>query len=429
MPSKSLRISNYLFSLLFVLTIIGVYLSIPSKSLAMNGVDDLRGRWDFKVEGLEPQPVDFIVYIGNIELYSENRYVANGCMESPSGKLSPLAMIAEYEGEGQYSLNLISTVLTNTNHPYVIQFLGPVSVFGQGVADDIAGGSESIIRTEFFNGGKWTALHHDRRIKNCPPVEIPPLNFYADVRANVNLNDGEEITVKTIFEAQTNIVSSGVVVTKPDGTTVLITPYTDIYSPYVDFVSTFRFLIPWDTADEGYPETGSPYFFTLLDILGQPIPGATQSDVWTGCYIDAPRNVMMEILENKDIELVWDDVETTDGFNPSNDEGFYQIAIDGINPRTPTLYGSNLIKSNWHIVPWEDFTSPSHGNPDGYDLGVGLSQFNNGDYQVRLIAFSEPPSGSGGYFHECEVTDTAENVFFNKLDNVLKTHYSIFHMT
>jgi hypothetical protein len=300
-------------------------------------------------------------------------------------------------------------------NPFVIQFFGPVYTFGEGVPDDKAGGEESRIRTEFLDGGKWTATHHDRRKKECPPVEIPPLSFSVDVRAQHNLRGGQVELIKTILEAQTDIASSGVLVEKPDGSRVTLPPYTDIFSPDVDFVSRFRYTIPFDLADNVDPIAGQPYYFTLLDVLGNPIPGSLKTDIWTGCFISAPRNFVASISANNDIDVEWDEVPTANGFDPANGVGFYQIEIGGWNPWSPDIYGSNLIKSTTHIVPWNDFTPPSPGYPDGYDLGIALNRFpDNRTYGIRIEAFSRPPLGSGGQNHECAVVDFNENIYFQK---------------
>jgi hypothetical protein len=404
----------------FLTSLTLVVLFIPGTVLAQNGVDDLRGRWDFYVDGLGQDFDNFIVYIDDIK-YSQDvgAFLANGCMKSPSQMLSPLALKAEYRGNGSYNVSITSTVIpSGDGNPFVIQFFGPFYTFGPGVPDDIAGGDDSRIRTEFIDGGMWTAMHHDREKKSCPAVEIPPLSFSVDVRAQQNLRGGQAELIKTILEAQTDIASSGALVEKPDGTKVTLPPYTDIFSPDVDFVSKFRYTIPFDQADNVNPIAGQPYFFTLLDVLGNPIPGSLKTDTWTGCFISAPRNFVANISSNNDIDIEWDEVPKVDGFDPANGVGFYQIEIGGWNPWSPDIYGSNLIKSTTHIVPWNDFIPPSPGYPDGYDLGVGLSKFpDDRTYGIRIEAFSRPPIGSGGQNHECVIVDFDENIYFQKTVN------------
>lgn len=403
----------------FILILLtGIVLSYSDWVVAQNGVDDLRGRWDLHVV-VPGKEFQFTVFIGDIA-YSEDvgAFLANGCMESPSQILSPLALKAQYIEDGKYYVSVISTAIpSGGGNPFVIQFFGPVFTVGKGVSDDTAGGDGSRIRTEFFDGGRWTATHHDRRKKKCPPVEIPPLNFWVDVRAHHDLREGKVELAKTILEAQTDIASSGVLVEKPDGSRVTLTPYTDIFSPDVDFISRFRYIIPFDQAESVDPIAGKPYYFTLLDVLGNPIAGGSKTDLWTGCFITAPRNLVATISTGNDIDIEWDAVATVDGFDPANGVGFYQIAIGGWNPPGPDLYGSNHIKSTRHIVPWDDFVQSSPGNPDGFDLGVGLNRFPDANYALRIDAFSVPPTGSGGQMHECVVVDFSESLHFQKVED------------
>jgi hypothetical protein len=181
----------------------------------------------------------------------------------------------------------------------------------------ISRGDDSEIFTENGVVGTWTARHHDRRRKECPPVEIPPLSFGVDVRAQCNYRNEKLELVKTIFEGMTDIVSSGVLVETPNGLSVYLPPYTDIFSPDVDFVSKFRYIIPFDEADEEFPSEGKPYYFTLLDVFGDPIPGSTQTDIWTGCLISAPTNITATVKGDQRLKVTWDSVEQAEGFNPA----------------------------------------------------------------------------------------------------------------
>ena len=148
--------------------------------------------------------------------------------------------------------------------------------------------------------------------------------------------------------------------------------------------------------------------------MGNPIPGSTKEDIWTGCYISAPSNFSADVQGNNDVLVSWDKVDLEDGFDPEKDTGFYQIEIGGSDPWTPDLYGSNHIKSTNHIVPWAFFSPGSPGFPDGTDLGIALEDFPDGIFSIRIEAFSEPPAGSGGYVHECVVVDFDENLSFEK---------------
>jgi hypothetical protein len=203
-------------------------------------------------------------------------------------------------------------------------------------------------------------------------------------------------------------------VDRPDGTSVLVPPYTDIFSPDVDFVTRFRYLMPFDQADEGEPMAGQPYTFTLLDAFGNPIPGATRTDVWTACLVTSPRNLVATVTPDLDIDVSWDEVPAVPGFDPEAGVGFYQIAVNPWDGSSCCQYGSNLIGSTTHLIPWNEYVPPSPGTPDGFDLGVSLSNFDNATYFIQLESFSVAPPGGGGSGLECQTGDIAERLLFEK---------------
>ena len=375
---------------------------------ASNRVDDLRGQWDIIVNAESLEGSNFIFYINDLQ-NGQNSLLAVGCMKSPNSEtLAPLSMQAK-PMEGGYEIRLASTVIPQGGEPFIIQFIGPVKTFGNGVPDDRAGGNASKVIWGSSGKGTWEGTHHDRRRTDCPPVEIPPFQFRADIWEQRSLFPNQPPYVNTAFEGYTNIVSTGMLVQKPDGTTIVIPPYTDIFSPNVDFITSFRYL----AGRAGEPVSGEPYTLTLLDALGNPIPGTTKTDVWAGCFITPPTKLQATLLPELDINLAWNPVSTAQGFDPTSGIGFYQVFV---NPTfTSNLsYGAYQIKSTSHIIPWSDFSPPASGNPDGFNVGVSLSQLPNGTYQTRVGAFSEPPPSSLGVGHECETVDFSEALFFDK---------------
>lgn len=396
--------------LVFLTLLTWIALLLPNTVLANNGVDDLRGRWDIVVTGGGLEGRNFIVYINDVQT-GANKLLAAGCMETnDSEALAPLSMQA-IAIEGGYNIILASTVVPQIGQPFIIQFRGPVKIFGKGVKDDQAGGSESTIIWGSSGGGTWEGTHHDRRRTDCPPVEIPPFKFSADVRERRDLSPNQPTHIMTTFEGRTDIVSSGMLVQKPDGTIIVVPPFTDIFSPNVDFITNFRYL----TSIAGEPISGQAYTLTLLDALGNPIPGATKSDTWTGCFIIPPTNLLAMQQLNQDIHLAWDPVPTAPGFDPANGVGFYQIGINP-SPSFPNAlsYGSNLIRSTYHIIPWQDFVPGTAGVPDGFNLGVGINELPDGYYQIRLDSYSVAPPGSPGTGLECETVDFGEALYFYK---------------
>lgn len=382
-----------------------------------NGVDNLRGQWEFTVTISNSQPLDLKVFINDLGPDPSNRdnfYVAAGCLQTTDNNntTAPLSMQAIDQGDGQYALTMLSTVVpTSQGQPFVVKFIGTAITNNRGVNNDEASGT---VNTSFARGN-WSATHHDRRRIDCPAVEIPPLQFSGDIDVFHNYNSNVLTQVKTIFGGFTNIVSSSMLVKRPDGTSVIVPPYTDIFSPNVDFITQFRYLIPFNEGDDGDPVSGKPYTFTLLDALGNPIPGAIATDVWTACREAPPRNLQATVTQNRDINLTWDLVQTAPGFDPASGTGFYQIEIDSVPWAPPgSVYGANLIKSPSHLIPWNTFTPPAPGIPDGFNMGVALNGLADGTYVIWASSYSVPAPGDLGNGLECVVSDFNAGVQFVK---------------
>jgi hypothetical protein len=256
-----------------------------------NGVDDLRGQWQLIGEDVGPNQLGFNIFVNELgpdpNGENDNVFVATGCMLTlTTGVLTPMSMQAIDQGDGNYDLNIISTVFPAEGDPVVIQFLGNASVDGTDLEDDVAGGS---FHTD-SGDGDWTATHHDRRRTQCLPVdEIPPpgLEFTADVWVVRNVATWEN----TNLGGRTNVVSAGMLVTRPDGTTTTVPPFAGIFNPTIDFISEFGYF-----ANDPVPApSGGVYTMTLLDALGNPIAGTTATDVWTGCQFLPASNVSAEV--------------------------------------------------------------------------------------------------------------------------------------
>jgi protocatechuate 3,4-dioxygenase beta subunit len=381
-----------------------------------NGVDDLRGRWDVYLhigDEYEGEDLEVRWLIQDIEAHpeDENTFLASGCMLTIStGGSSPLSLVATYlPEENYYELMVYSTVIPVEGEPFVIRFDGEVFVHGSGVKDDESQGDHISDRGE----GPWEAEHHDRRRPHCGEMIDPSLQFNQDLYAHQDIAPPTPHYYK-LYEAYTHIVSSGMLVDTPDGQTVYVPSYTDIFSPFVDFVSEFRFLLQL----EGAPISGEIYTFTLLDILGNPIPGAIAEDIWTGCTQEAPGNIQLSYNVEESIHMTWDPVPITDGWDPGGEPqvGYYQIGISPIF-ESQTSYGSAGIASPEHIIPWESFVEGENGDPDGTDFGLSLSELDDGVYDVNLEAFSEALPASGGFGAECSVRDSNELLQMNKSDD------------
>jgi len=183
-------------------------------------------------------------------------------------------------------------------------------------------------------------------------------------------------------------------------------------------------VIPFNQADAHDPIIGQPYTFTLLDVLGNLIPGTTKIDVWTACLITPPRSLNATVTSSLNIYLAWNPVPSAPGFNPALGIGFYQIDVDQwpLGSGQGSVYGSNLIKSTFRFIPWKDFIPGTPGNPDGFNLGMGLNRLPNGTYQIRMDSFSVPPPGSAGVQLEYTTVDFGEALLFEKTSNSIQLH-------
>jgi hypothetical protein len=401
------------------ITDMGAY-EFPRVCERREGIDDLRGRWTFVVTGLEEEPLSYEVYINDLgpdpNTTTGNDYLAVGCMASPGvDAMTPMFMRTTDLCDGAHEINLLSTAVPPEGDPFVIQFLGTVEANGTGVSDDVLGGT---IRTDWFQGGEWSGTHYDRRRTKCPPVgetPVPGLYFFADVWAFRD-NQEDYVARRTAhIGGFTNIVSAGMQVEEPDGTIVIVPYYTDIMTPDVDFISRFRYLRRY----EGDPVSGQPYTFTLVDVFGNQIPGTTQTDVWTACVVDPPRNLVAEVTLPWDVDLSWDSVPVAPGFDPDSDVGSYQIGIHPWRFESESQYGAAGILIPNHLIPWAGFGGWAEGSPDGSDFGDALGELDNGDYRLWVAANSEPAPGNPGYGHECTVLDLAEQLYLAKGDDAI----------
>jgi hypothetical protein len=399
----------------YIISLILLFLLLATLSVALarnKGVDDLRGRWDVEWSFNDKElSLPLIFFINDLSTNSsENTFVAIGCMHSPgTDAFMPLSLRAIYDPEkNSYLLNLYSTVIPVDTDPYLILFNGTIQVNGIGVTDDRANGS---LTTEFA-GGTWSAVHHDRRRTKCPNLRDFGMGVQGDVSVRQDLAY-QTPTNRSIFEIYSVIVSSGMQVERPDGSTFVVQEYTDIFSPDVDFIGFFRYHGNY----EGTPVSGGAYHFSLLDIFGDPIPGTESTDVWTACVTDAPTALETRIEKEGFITLSWDSIDNVTGqFEPGSNPqiGFYQIGISPNNWEGGQEYGSNDILSPWHDIPMNSFEPGSNGTPNGFDYGLPLSKFEDGVYLVASEAFSEPSPGSGGFHLECAVFDTSENLIMTK---------------
>jgi hypothetical protein len=335
--------------------------------------------------------------------------LASGCLAiGETEVLTPLAARAVDRGEGNFDLTVLGTV-SGHGEAFTIRLTGVGKTFGPGVKDDSVSGQWTTAESD----GYWSAVRHDWRRSHCPPVDdVAGLYFQTDIAVDHRYFGDELVERSTLMQGDTNVVSASMLVERPDGTTTVVPSFTDIFSPNVDFISEFRY----QKNEPGDAVSGEGYTFTLLDPLGNPIPGMSDTDIWTACLPAPPRNLEANMVD-LNIDLSWNAVSVEPGFDPGNQIGSYQVWINPLPAGGPFVYGANFVSSTRHLIPWNDFGGHAAGNPDGFDNGAGLSELDNGDYEIGGDSISVPAPGNPGHGIECVVRDFAEKLFFTKFDS------------
>lgn len=396
---------NTRFSVIAALMMLFGLVLVPATASAEagNGVHPLRGRWDVTAEIPEFGSTAFRMLITDVATDPDDAAasLAIGCFVlADSGAATPMSLRAVEDSPGMLAVTFFGTLVLGEEDTSVARFDGSIELFGSGVSDDTAAGDQQTN----FGEGPWSAIHHDRRKPKCPPFDAPGLQFQGDAYTAQNAGDPPEGA--TIWEGFTNIVSSGMLIESPSIGSIVAAPFTDLFSPGVDFVSEFRYLADgW-----GLPAAGEGFTFTLLDLFGNPIPGTTSADTWNGCLQGAPQNIQGTYVFEQHIDLSWDPVASVPGFDPSSGIGFYQIEVEG-------GYGANSDNgTTTHLIPWNPFTPGDPGLPDGVDFGISLSEFEDGIFGVSVVAFAED-AGPGGVGLSCQVRD--EPLFFERDGSVI----------
>ena len=196
-----------------------------------------------------------------------------------------------------------------------------------------------------------------------------------------------------------------VLVDLPHGRSIIIPRYTDVFSPGVEWTTLFRFL----TCEPGMPIAGGEYIFTGLDMAGEPIPGARNTDIWVGVEPpDPPTNVRAEVIEDG-ILVSWDESPMVPGsFEPTAEPqlGFYQLWINRVETGE-SVCGANSISASPHLIPQDkaDFI-------EGKDWGLSLSEMEDGTYSLGACVLSMAPAGSLGKRLEYNSSDVDQGIIF-----------------
>lgn len=400
--------------------------SVDDGLAASNGVDVLRGCWGGSLTLPDGSNRQINLYLNEFAPDPDNPgyskasgYFSN---DEPGGnkrsKALKLPMMAQCKdlGDGTFELVILATFLIPSETPEqattILKLVGQAAMGGSSVKDDEMAG------TWYAKGsdgdtveGPWSAFHLDRRSVRAPAIDLedPTLDLYFHVDTYAALSGPrtlppEERDVCTILGASSNIVMDSVRVTYPDGSSLILPPYTDVFSPEVDWLTMFRF----STCEPGMPIAGGTYTFTALDAAGSPIPGVAATDVWVGVEApDPPTNVIASVVADG-ILITWDDVPVIPGsFEPASDPqlGFYQIGIDSDDGES--VYGANGISFSSHLVPKDkgDFVP-------GQDHGLSLDEMADGSYNLGTCVHSVAPEGSAGHGFEYNNSDPGQHIGF-----------------
>jgi len=207
----------------------------------------------------------------------------------------------------------------------------------------------------------------------------------------------------------TNVVMDSVRVDLPDGRSIMVLRYGDVFGPGVEQMTVFRFA----TCEAGMPTAGAEYIFTGLDEAGDPIPGARNTDIWVGVEPpNPPTNVRAELTEDG-ILVGWDESPIIPGsFEPAAEPqlGSYQLQIGRIETGE-YVYGAVPISASSHLVPRDkaDFV-------EGKDRGLSLSELEDGVYSLLALLHNVAPLDSLGKGAEYCIGDPGETIMFTIQD-------------
>jgi len=272
---------------------------------------------------------------------------------------------------------------------WAINLEGDIWASAQGVETQIPEGRQCIVRSG-------------------QPPELLELQFEADAYLGLEgpaALPPEERNPCALLTVDTNIVIDSVRVELPGGGSIINPGYSDVFSLEDDGTTLFRF----STCHPVMPIAGGEYVFTGLDVTGQPIPGATSTDVWVGVDPpDPPTNVQAEMVEDG-ILVTWDESPTIpDSFEPAAEPalGFYQLWINRVETGR-SVYSAVDMSGSPHLIPLDkaDFIV-------GEDRGLSLGEMEDGGYSIGTAALSIAPAGSSGDGFEYNSSDLGQAVTF-----------------
>jgi hypothetical protein len=378
----------------------------------------LIGAWvlsgDFLGSGGQQQVT---VQINRLSPQSDNPNIfdGTGCMQSgDSGGWAPLKLRAELNAQTEnYSVNIYSTLLAEEfeNGTGVIRLIGETGIPAAGEPERITGNSRTALAEGSWTGERTTALTVDCPAWDQSLVMHAEVGLWRDIAFSPPFDE-------TAFMVETNIVSSKLRVLEPDGEVTLIPYHPDIFSYDVDFVNSFLFR----GEHAGTPVLDEPYNFFLLDSFDEPIPGIQEQESYRRCGQGAPINFKASFFAGEYLEISWDAPGLVpDEFDPEKGNGCYQIIIEKFPANENGIIYLGETKQTTHHIPWHTFEPGSAGQPDGINYGISLSQFDDGQYVIKMATYNfyDAPEGEIGF--DCRVEDSRHDLLFSKQGETLST--------
>jgi hypothetical protein len=351
---------------------------------------------------------EFNIFLNKVEIFdaSTSDLAGTGCMMNVTQDfILPLSFQAiRNEEVDSFNLVILSTLFDEHGEPAAL----PIRLVGTFSGEDAEG--------SFANQnlqGSWTGNRESDNFNDCLRIAEMDSLVTGDLHTVKDATD-ENPRFDTSIEVNTVLPVGKIVAETPDGQEIVFEAYSDMWTPQVELESNYRFLADF----EGEPLVGANnYSITLYDILGEPIPGALIFDGYSGCEYSGPRNVVLSLVGDNDLQLSWDRPELAEAIEGVS----YQISFTNISLGEPSFGASDVMDLS-HIIPWDTFEPDSIGKPDGTNYGIPLSAFVDGDYEIATSAFFPSQDETASLGSECAVFDNSENLIIEIRDgNILLT--------
>jgi len=371
-----------------------------------SGADLVRGAWSGTLSFADGPKCQMNLCFTAAAYTGASGYLSLDAVGGPKRAKAPalpmMARVMKTEA-GDFDVVILATVQMPSgpgSATVVVRLAGTAVLGSSSLTDDVMQGTWSLMGSDGMGPhGTWSVKHLDRRSVKGPIVDLsdPTLQFDADVYAGLEGPLGQQEPA-TCLGVISNIAASQVRVTLPNGAAVVIDQYTDVFSPWVDGETAFRY-VQWLP---GLPVAGGRYIFTALDAGGNPIPNVETSDVWVGVKPPKPPTGVQVSEVDEGIVVGWrGGPEVPGSFEPLSNIGYYQLELSG---PLGMVYGASGIGAPPHLIPRDssDFVP-------GVDWGFSLNELEGGWYSLRTSVVSLAPADSAGYgieYHNADESQT-----------------------